>query len=325
MYPRLANCSNPRFNDPKPDFPYTVGKRLRIRPHMPPPPVQGWLDDAVELKHKDFREREYVDPAQRCLIHPPSAGEFMPGVAELEIVGHVRAGDEHNGQLLIVRVLNSTLDLPSNIELLAKLYDPLYFDHKQDDADPFRYVDSAYIQESGVYRRLADVQGSIIPKYYGSFSLSLPVREVRLILMENVPGTSMDNLNPSNFSQPERQAIMKAIIDSDTVLYTNNIKHRDIHPRNILLLPKPSDQARKVVIVDFGQSRTFRTPFPEWEAEFLPGVPISPLLRWIKPDEDFNEWVDWDWKAWVEREYEHTRGSITEYMQSTWGPTVECV
>jgi len=96
--------------------------------------------------------------------------------------------------------------------------------------------------------------------------------------------------------------------------------HRDIHPRNILLLPQPSDHARKVVLVDFGLARTSRSPFPEWEEKYLPGAPISPMLRWIKPREWFDGWIDWDWKAWAERHYEHTRGSITEYMQMKWGP-----
>jgi serine/threonine protein kinase len=137
-------------------------------------------------------------------------------------------------------------------------------------------------------------------------------REVRLILIENVPGISMQNLSPSNFTKSERQAIMKTIIDSETALYNRDIVHRDIHPRNILILSQSSDHARNVVLVDFGLSRTSRCPFPEWEEKHLPGVPISPILRWIKP----REWFD----GWVEQHYEHTRGSITEYMRKKWGP-----
>jgi serine/threonine protein kinase len=128
-------------------------------------------------------------------------------------------------------------------------------------------VDHAYTHESAVYTKIADCQGSIIPKYYGSFSLSLPIenhinfREIRLILIENIPGISMQNLSPSNFIKSERQMIMKAIIDSETALYNRDIVHRDIHPGNILILS--SDHARKVVLVDFGLSRTSRCPFPE--------------------------------------------------------------
>src|SRR5271168_2955192 len=317
----LTKSYNTRFNVPKPDFPYAIGKRLHVRSHVPPPPTES----DCRLKFQATRERESIDPVQRCLLHPPLTGVFTSGVAELEIVRLVRAGDQHGAQLLAVRVLTSTHDLPSDTDLLAKLYDPLYFDHEQDDADPFLCVDRAYTHESAVYTKIADFQGSTIPKYYGSFSLLLPVdhmhsREVRLILIEYVPGIDMQNLSPSNFTKSERQAIMKAIIDSETALYNRDIVHRDIHPRNVLILSQPSDHARKVVLVDFGLSRTSRSPFPEWEERYLPGIPISPMLRWIKPREWFDGWVDWDWEAWVEQHYEHTRGSITEYMQRKWGP-----
>jgi serine/threonine protein kinase len=311
----LTDSYNTRFNVPKPDFPYTIGKRLHVRSHVPLPPTKS----GCILKFPARRERESVDPVQRCLLHPPLTGVFTSGVAELEIVRLVRVGDQHGAQLLVVRVLTSTHELPSDTDLVAKLYDPLYFDHEQDDTDPFLYIDRAYRHESAVYTKLADFQGSTIPKYYGSFSLSLSVdhinsREVRLILIENVPGISMQNLCPSDFTQSERQVIMKAIIDSETALYNREIVHNDIHPGNILVLPQPSDHARKVVLVDFGLALTSRSPLREWEERYLPGFPISPMLRWIEPREWFDGWVDWDWKAWVERHYGHSRDSITDYM-----------
>jgi hypothetical protein len=120
-------------------------------------------------------------------------------------------------------------------------------------------------------------------------------------------------------SIPNLRIFKEAIIDSETALCNREIVHRDIYPRNILVL-QPSDHAREVVLVGFGKARISRSPFPEWEERFLPGVPISPILRWIQPRECFDGWVDWDWKAWVERHYEHTRGSIMEYMQRKWGP-----
>ena len=289
----LRDSYNTRFNVPKPDFPYTVGKRLHVCSHVPPPPTKSHC----RLEFQAARERESINPVQRCLLHPPLAGVFTSNVAELEIIKLIRAGDQYDAQLFTVRVLTSTHDLPSDTDLLVKLYDPLHFDHEQDDVDPFLYVDRAYTHESAVYTKLADFQGSTIPKYYGSFSLSLPIdhmnsREVRLILIENISGISMQNLDPSNFTKSERQTIMKAIIDSETALYNREIVHNDIHPRNILILPQPSDHARKVVLVDFGLSRTSRSPFPEWEERYLPGVPISPILRWIKPREWFDGWVD---------------------------------
>jgi hypothetical protein len=87
----LKDSYNTRFNVPKPDFPYTVGKNFRVRSHIPPPPTKS---DCF-LKFEAARERESIDPVQRCLLRPPLTGIFMSGVAELEIVSLIRAGDQH--------------------------------------------------------------------------------------------------------------------------------------------------------------------------------------------------------------------------------------
>lgn len=334
---------NKRFNVGKPPLPYSEGKCLKARSHRPSKPIN--FNCVLELE--GVRERESIDPVQRCLMHPPSPGSFTDGEVELEIVKPVQAGDKLDSQSFAVRVVSttSTLDLPSNDcpdLLMAKIYDPLYFDHEQDDANPFLCVESAYTHECAAYSKLVDFQGNIIPKFYGSFSLSLPVdrqhldnnyrdsdsvntREVRLILMELVPGTCMRDLSPSDYSQSDRQAIMKSIIDSETALYTHDLDYGDVHPDNILVSnpQSPLDHARKIVIADFGQAWTGRSGVPEWETYFLPGVKISPLLRWIDPCKWFNEWVDWDWKSWIEENYEHDRASITEEMQRKWGPSLK--
>ncbi|RDL34546.1 uncharacterized protein BP5553_07674 [Venustampulla echinocandica] len=320
----ISDSYNTRFNIPKPDFPFTVGKQLQVRPHIPPPPPRNRFSAFLENDRR--HERDFIDPVQRCLLHPPVLGPrggLDSGVTELEIVRLVRAGDGHAAQLLAVRVLTSTNGLLPDMNLLAKLYDPLYFDHEQDDVDPFLAVYRAHTRECAVYKKVADLQGSVIPKFYGSFTLSLPVsqtytREVRLILMEIVPGLSMDHLSPSNFKKSERQAIMKSIIDSETALYNRDINDRDIHPRNILVVSEESNRDEKVVVVDFGSAWTSRSKYPDREQGSLPRVPISPLLRWIVPPEELKPWIDWDWKVWVERQYEHTKDSITEYMQRRW-------
>jgi hypothetical protein len=152
----LTESYNTRFNVPNPDFPYTIGKRLHVRFHIPPPPTKS---DCF-LKFQAACERESIDPVQRCLLRPPLTGVFTSSVAELEIVKPVRTGDQYGAQLLPIRVLTSTHDLPSDTDLLAKLYDPLYFDHEQDEADPFLCIDRSYTHESAVYTKLADFQGS---------------------------------------------------------------------------------------------------------------------------------------------------------------------
>ncbi|PGH12371.1 hypothetical protein AJ79_04319 [Helicocarpus griseus UAMH5409] len=144
--------------------------------------------------------------------------------------------------------------------ITGKKYDPLHSNHEQDDSDPFLVADRAYTHETAAYVKLAELQGGLIPKYYGSFSLSLSTdgaksRDVRLILLEIVHGTRTMDLDPSKFTQPERQAIMKAVIDAESTIYTHDVAHGDIHPRNVIFafLP-PFGQARNIVVVDFGIS-----------------------------------------------------------------------
>ncbi|KAJ8098149.1 hypothetical protein POJ06DRAFT_145796 [Lipomyces tetrasporus] len=180
---------------------------------------------------------------------------------------------------------------------------------------------------AAAYKALSVLQGSTIPIYYGSYSLELPaegtVRSVRLILMEFVPGTSMQQLNPSDFSQLERQVIMNAVIDAESLVYTHNVRHSDIHPRNILVLSTATTTYdRRVVVVDFGKADVGRSPCPidpEEEARYLPGVPISPLLRWNVAwwhhvQTYFRKWIDWDWQPWLEDNYGSIDTSSMGYM-----------
>lgn len=333
----LSYSYNTKFNIPKPPFPYATGTRLEVRSHTPPPPPSSY--QSCDLEFEARQERRSVDPVERCLLHPPSGGTFTAGTAELEIVDFVRAGDQHSAQLFTDRVLSSssiTQKLPSGADsdelLVAKLYDPLYFDHEQDDADPFMCVDLAYRRETAAYTKLQSFQGGVIPRFFGSFSLSVPahyrglndVRQVRLILMEYISGPCLADLDPSGFSQLERQTIMKAIVDTETALYNCDVVSNDTHPRNIMIPNRcPSShesQLRPIVLVDLGKAWTSRSPFPKWHDRFLPGVPITPLLRWMRKPTAYNDWVDWDWRSWVEKHYGHEKNTITTEMEKLWGP-----
>jgi serine/threonine protein kinase len=244
----------------------------------------------------------------------------------LKILEMIRAGDKHSAQVVTVQVLYvdplMTNPPPIDVPLIAKFYDPLYFDHERDDVDPFLCIDHAYSHEAAAYKALHKLQGTIIPRFYGSHTCELQIlnenalRSVRLILMENVHGTCMQKLNPMEFTQSERQNILKAIVDAESLIYTYNVRHRDVHPRNILVLHGDLDTMR-VIFVDFGKSLIGRAPPhvpPEEEQKYDPGVPISPLLRWNQAWWHFEEWIDWEWHGWLEYNYSSTRTSIMADM-----------
>jgi serine/threonine protein kinase len=281
-------------------------------------------------------EVESLDLVECCIMNPPAPGHTGTDPMQFTIVDTIRTGDKHAAQLVTVQILH----LPESISTIssldgyyvAKFYDPLYHDHTDEGTDPFFYVDRAYTNEVAAYEMLQPLQGSMIPKFYGSFTLELSIpdrvetRTVRFILIELVPGVCMRELNPADFSRETRQTIMKAIIDIESLMFTHNVFHRDTHPRNVMILPQDPTGLLGIRIVDFGNSR-HRVPY--WEpwctsahAEmFLPGVPISPILRWDQSNrrhKGFSDWIDWDWNSWLDRVYESTKDSITDDMINVW-------
>ncbi|KAI9781090.1 MAG: hypothetical protein M1816_002561 [Peltula sp. TS41687] len=326
-----------KTGEPKPPLPYFPGQYILIRPHESPLPIHS----SCSLTPVSALERQQLHPLERCLLHPPLPGSIGSGTIQLRILQSVRVGDGHNAQLMRVQAAGSREDsntpyfLPSGVDLMAKFYDPLYCDHEQDDVDPFVSTDYHYTHETAVYKALSPVQGEFVPRYHGSYSCDFPIpgrpdkRSVRLILMEAIPGTSMRELKPTDFSQPERQTIMKRIIEAESSLYTHNVLHRDLHPRNILVLDVGSSSSTlRVVLIDFGDAQLGRTGpkmNPSRAKRYLPSVPISPLLRWHQAWWDyrlhtFKDWIDWDWPTWLERQWPPIDAVITDEMRSIWLP-----
>ena len=214
-----------------------------------------------------------------------------------------RVGDERTSQVVLVDVISSQL---ANTRVVAKLYDPLYYNH-YDYTDSFLYIDHEYSQESAAYKYLHDLEGKGIPGYYGSYSMEIShpsqgSRRVRLILVEYVDGVPMTTL-PTDISLESCDETDRAI---ESQIYKINLCHHDIHPRNIIIQGTNTDLYKLCIkFIDFGHAAIGRSPDPtdyEFEEQFLPGIYISLLLRWFlgntEPVSAFEEWIDWDWNEW---------------------------
>lgn len=322
------------LDESKPPVPYVKGWRFSVRSHIPPPPTPFSRklpvnDDAGTL------ERSQLHPVERCVRNSPLPGSDGSSFIDLEIVDTLNAGDECNAQVVVVEVKSDPCadGLAADKRLAAKFYDPLYYDDDDGYLNPFFLMDKFYTHEAAAYTALSDLQGSLIPKYFGSFSLDIPVadltmRSVRLILIEYIAGSTMIKFNPGTLSQEVRQNLIKAIVDFDTLLYTRALIHRDIHPRNIILVNTTrSDELIRPVFIDFGDVDFGHSPFgevnPKFKSFLRPGVYISPLLRWhdVKHrHHKYRDWIDWDWQSWLETEYGHTAGSITGPMRNFYLP-----
>ena len=124
----------------------------------------------------------------------------------------------------------------SKTQMIAKFYDPLYYDHDQTGDDVFKLIDSTYPTEASAYTTVSKVRGPIIPHCYGSFTRSFPVmggeaeaeaidednkeektmeellRCVGSILIEDIPGRKLYSLKARSLDVAQRQGILGAVI-----------------------------------------------------------------------------------------------------------------
>lgn len=331
--------TEPFITHPPPPLPYVKGQVFTVRPHNPPPPERR-TRDCCSLTEEGSAERLNVPPLERCLLHPPPAGSYGNSTVEFQIVGEIRAGFSHAAQILTVKIRHGHRELLKKLEntttVVAKIYDPLYWDHSDDDSDPFRSVNHHYTHEVATYDRLVELQGTVVPIFYGAYSLELPVdhplaasRSVRLVLMEHIHGSSLFQLKPENFSQAQRQRIMKLLIDGESAIHSHDISLGDLHPRNVLVEQDRRSKLniKRVVHIDFGinmMSRCWWADYdPVSEQEQLPGTFITPLFRWLSvfgKVRKFQGWIDWDYQRWLEAEYAHTLSSVTPQMRAEFCP-----
>ncbi|KAG5289068.1 hypothetical protein I7I48_08301 [Histoplasma ohiense] len=158
----------PGFGVSKPDHPYVTGNTFIARSHIPPPPIHETCNLTKETRH----EREEMHPLNHCLIHSPIGGSDGPVTVDLKIVKTVRVRDNESAQLAVVQIQKVAPSdfLPTDLNLVAKIYDPLYFSHIQDDVDHFLCVDRDYSRETATYTALSksNLPGTVIPRYFGS-------------------------------------------------------------------------------------------------------------------------------------------------------------
>jgi serine/threonine protein kinase len=240
---------------PKPPVPYIPGWRFTIKSHTAPAPTPVVQDCCINSKG-DKKERRQLSPIYRCLKHPPLPGIEGNDTASLEVIDVLKGGDGHNSQVFTVRLLDcesTSQMLPlKGTRLVAKAYDPLYFNDDEGYLNPFLCMDKYYTHEANAYMVLIELQDQWIPRYYGSYSLSLSVdsvhtRTVRMILVEHIQGITMADSDPRNLSQSARQSILKAIVDIESRIYEKDILLTDLEPRNIIISSPDSDQPRVVV------------------------------------------------------------------------------
>ncbi|CAN6646374.1 hypothetical protein TRVA0_021S02036 [Trichomonascus vanleenenianus] len=316
---------------PNPPAPYVMDMKFTVQQHVAPPPLPEFRNCRYASEDR-LEEERTLTWIERCLRHPPLAGELGSGTIDLEVLDTFKVGDGQIAQVFIVEAQSTLENIQRGQKLVAKVYDPLYLENGETILDPFYIADEHYGREVRFYHQFSDYQGGLIPKFYGSFSLDLRIpesflkgidnqglktRQVRLILIELIPGTSMQQKNSKDFSQQTRQRMIKSVIDFESLVYQQGITLRDLMPRNVIVTSSEISRERQLVFVDFAIIVFHDNMLPKDPPgyDFI-GTYISPLLRWKNYRiEEFDDWFDWQWKRWVNAEYAHTKKFITVKMQ----------
>ena len=248
--------------EPNNAFPYTKGNTLRVFSHVAPAPTPV-TRNCGRNGRIGREEPDRLTPLQRCMKNPPLPGIMGSQSVNLEIVDHLKVGDYHNAQVFVAKMHEIGATDPQK-NVVVKVYDPLYFDDMEGYLNPFLCVDKHYTHEVHAYTLLADLQGSLIPKFYGSFLLEIPLpgsetRVVRLIVIDYIPGLSMLQAHPEDYPSHSRQQIMKSVIDFESRVFKRDIVLTDLCPRNVMLLDPSNSPQRMIVFLDFGGAIFGRT------------------------------------------------------------------
>lgn len=246
-------------------------------------------------------------------------------MVKLEVKQQIRVGDLVGSQLVQVKIMDrrgeaATSELPDptgSTAIVAKLYDPLYSDWEDGRPDPFQSSDDTFAAETKAYLQLKQVYGSLVPCFFGSYSVEVPVpgdntihtRPVRAILYEYINRSPLDEIDANNYSTSQRKAIMTAVLNAYSILMQMGVAPLDFHPRNIILVSAKEGETTEIRLIDFGMAwsgkrmeRGGYIPKPELEprddiVEHWYDKTMRDSMR------DFAWLVDWSWNEWLENEY----------------------
>jgi hypothetical protein len=289
----------------KPVNPYTIGASFTIKRHKPPAPYGG-----IYSRNPTPVLQEDVDQFEWCLSHQPATGlTSEDDDCTFTIADTIRTGNKCGAQLLL-----------TSSGVVAKVYDPLYYEfHDCDMAswllDVAAIADSDYSIEAAAYSELEghNLQGKSVPKYYGSWTTNIThltadgsvTREVRLILLEYIPGVCMIDIDPTSLRQEEKENIMRKLIEADYDIRWAGVRHEDLSPRNVIISSTTdyADYNMRLTIVDYASSivsRIFWGKPPLWCRH-------NPLFEWASPSLwatwgwmpfDDDECIRWSWSLW---------------------------
>lgn len=255
--------------------------------------------------------------SQWCLQHPPrrTPPHKDQRVRRLEIIRQICCGDGLNSQVVECR-----LDDGPRV-FVAKIFDGLYIDSTDvlDDVGPTYYVESWYSCEAAAYTKIAEknLNGRFTPSFEGCWTFETPLlngkpREVRMILLERTPGSTMKSLIDSGEAQkidPDlRMELIAQLMENCSELEFVGVRQEDMVARNIMVDTQP----KRITLIDFSHSSIRGLPTSRWlllQEMTLPPSPIS-LFKGRWPVMGGIEWIPTNLWPFEKR---------LEWMKERWG------
>lgn len=306
----------------RPRLPYLPGFSVRISRHAPPSgDEQSGFQDRPRLEGEYLRT---VTHSEAVVANPPVDGtEDSLSQAELVITSTIAIGSARGAQIVTCTVTLSDRD-SEPFEAAAKIYDPLYYSFEHSigyyPRDCVGEADQDYMVETYAYEILEQngYTGSSAPKYYGSWTFTLPIvlkgrstlRPVRLILIERLGGVTIRKRRIQNaysrgagkdaFHYPEeyRLEVLARAMDAHVRQMKGGVDLGDFSGRNIVLVPMQSERIcgvflPRVVLIDYNNAKV-----RELSSEQLAHLSPNPTEIFWGQDlwENVAGWVPDSWK-----------------------------
>jgi serine/threonine protein kinase len=116
----------------------------------------------------------------------------------------------------------------------------------------YRLLKESWESEADALSRLASLQGTVIPMFYGSGNVVPPAStrgiQPRAILMEYIHGTPLADIEVGKVNLPP--AIFRPLLDAVKRFGDLGVFHSDINHHNVLV--SPPEAPTRAVLIDFG-------------------------------------------------------------------------
>lgn len=327
-------------------WPYQPGGQFDIRRHTPPPPfgipyrtTEDRTEAAVRMPARGLTW-DSVDHLDFVISNPPLEGAPVDDTEQarppraLIIVQKLSHKRKRTGGGTVV--VSCHLDGDQSTQYVAKIYDGFEYqlvEPGSDGLDCMYRADMDYSCEAAAYESIpARFQGSIAPRYYGSWTFPLStnvpgrLRWVRMVLVEYIDGECMMDMmlhsrgatrsNPEpklewpdeepriDYSllppEEERLDILARIVEAESMLWWyGGVKHNDVAPRNVIISRSTSSNAAsRVTLIDFNAAYVLHRCNDGLERIKKLGLgkrlPMSPIQRYW-PGTKFVYGSDFSW------------------------------